>query len=296
MGCLKLQYYSTTELKIISSKKVLTLNKSENNNRRDYLYGFNGQEKTDEISGEGNHNTAMFWEYDTRLGRRWNQDPKPNPSISNYAAFANNPIWFSDPLGDTITVDLFDKTKDGATFHDVANTAVSKQTNDGVFMVYAHSHSGGIQYTDKKGNLQLAQTAEEFNTVMSERSPEYKQALKDGKQIVLKLYSCNAASEEYVAHDGRVIKRENTIAEKISVGLPANSTVVAADGYVWYGKTNGKPAIKGVQQTTEAQPQNTNNGGFVTIKNGKTVAKQKMSYNSTTGTTKKGEKKKVKGE
>lgn len=38
----------------------------------------------------------------TRLGRRWNQDPKPNPSISNYATFANNPIIYTDPFGDTV--------------------------------------------------------------------------------------------------------------------------------------------------------------------------------------------------
>jgi RHS repeat-associated protein len=71
---------------------------------RDYRYGFNGQMKDDEISGEGNHNTAMYWEYNTRLGRRWNQDPKPNTSISKYSAFANNPIWYRDPLGDTIKI------------------------------------------------------------------------------------------------------------------------------------------------------------------------------------------------
>jgi hypothetical protein len=41
-----------------------------------YRFGFNTQEKTNEIAGPGNHNTATFWEYDTRLGRRWNQDPK----------------------------------------------------------------------------------------------------------------------------------------------------------------------------------------------------------------------------
>ena len=69
-----------------------------------YRYGMNSQEKADEISGAGNHYTATHWEYDPRLGRRWNQDPKPNPSISNYAAFANNSIWYSDPLGDTIRV------------------------------------------------------------------------------------------------------------------------------------------------------------------------------------------------
>ena len=70
----------------------------------DYKYGFNGIEKTNEISGDGNHYTALFGEYDPRLGRRWNQDPKPNPSISNYVMFSNNPIWFSDPLLDTIIV------------------------------------------------------------------------------------------------------------------------------------------------------------------------------------------------
>ena len=71
-----------------------------------YRFGFNGQEKDDEVSGAGNHNTALFWEYDTRLGRRWNQDPKPNPSISNYATFANNPIMFVDLLGDSIGVNF----------------------------------------------------------------------------------------------------------------------------------------------------------------------------------------------
>ncbi len=66
-----------------------------------YRFGFNGQEMDNEISGQtGTHTTAMFWEYDSRLGRRWNLDPKPQIGISDYACFGNNPIWFSDPLGD----------------------------------------------------------------------------------------------------------------------------------------------------------------------------------------------------
>lgn len=36
----------------------------------DYRYGFNGQEKVDEISERGNHNTAEFGELDTRLVKR----------------------------------------------------------------------------------------------------------------------------------------------------------------------------------------------------------------------------------
>jgi hypothetical protein len=56
--------------------------------------------KEDEISGEGNHNTALFWEYDTRLGRRWNLDPVPQIAISDYAVNRNNPIYYNDPNGD----------------------------------------------------------------------------------------------------------------------------------------------------------------------------------------------------
>ena len=66
-----------------------------------YRFGLNGIEKLNEVAGVGNHYTALFGEYDPRLGRRWNQDPKPNPSISNYAIFNNNPNWFKDPLLDS---------------------------------------------------------------------------------------------------------------------------------------------------------------------------------------------------
>ena len=66
-----------------------------------YRYGFNGQEKDDEVSGEGNTNTAEFWEYDCRLGRRFNIDPKPNTSWSGYSTFMDNPLYFTDILGDT---------------------------------------------------------------------------------------------------------------------------------------------------------------------------------------------------
>ena len=59
-----------------------------------YRYGFNGQEKSDDVT-VGN-TTAEYWEYDSRIGRRWNIDPKPNISISSYATFANNPIMNND--------------------------------------------------------------------------------------------------------------------------------------------------------------------------------------------------------
>jgi hypothetical protein len=75
-----------------------------------YRFGFNGQEKDDEVSGPGNTNSALFWEYDTRLGRRWNLDPVVKAWESSYSCFSGNPIFFVDILGDN-EGDFY--TKDG---------------------------------------------------------------------------------------------------------------------------------------------------------------------------------------
>lgn len=64
-----------------------------------YRYGFGGQEADNEIYGQGNAYTAEFWEYDPRLGRRWNVDPVMKASQSPYMCFNNNPIVFTDPSG-----------------------------------------------------------------------------------------------------------------------------------------------------------------------------------------------------
>lgn len=70
---------------------------------KNYRFGFNTQEKDDEVYGAGNLNTAEFWEYDTRIGRRWNLDPVPDESESQYAVNKNNPIQYNDPDGDCPT-------------------------------------------------------------------------------------------------------------------------------------------------------------------------------------------------
>ncbi len=64
-----------------------------------YRYFFNGQEADNEVYGEGVSLTADFWQYDTRLGRRWNADPVFKEYESPYACFAGNPVWFTDRFG-----------------------------------------------------------------------------------------------------------------------------------------------------------------------------------------------------
>ena len=67
----------------------------------------NGQEKDDEIA-IGIY-TAQFWEYDSRIGRRWNTDPIVYPEQSPYACFNNDPVYYSDPSGLEGTNDGDDK-------------------------------------------------------------------------------------------------------------------------------------------------------------------------------------------
>jgi hypothetical protein len=64
-----------------------------------YRWGFGSQECDNDLSGRGNSYTAEFWQYESRLGRRWNVDPVDQVFLSNYSVNGCNPILFNDPRG-----------------------------------------------------------------------------------------------------------------------------------------------------------------------------------------------------
>ncbi|MBL7801492.1 MAG: hypothetical protein JNL95_12290 [Chitinophagales bacterium] len=108
-----------------------------------YKYGFNGQEKDDEVYGAGNLNTAQFWEYDTRLGRRWNIDPVVKPWQSRYDCFSDNPIINIDPEGD----DDYKVNKKG----EIKFLKATKDEKDKLIAVWDKKES---VFYNKKGELQ----------------------------------------------------------------------------------------------------------------------------------------------
>ena len=104
-----------------------------------YEYSFNTQMHTDEISGTGNHTTALFWEYDTRLGRRWNLDPVTYPWQSSYAVNNNNPIIFTDPLG------LFGTRREARKYKKENRESLGRGAK-----IRKNKEYGGFQIIDKK--------------------------------------------------------------------------------------------------------------------------------------------------
>ncbi|MCX6232915.1 MAG: hypothetical protein NTZ33_15405 [Bacteroidetes bacterium] len=132
-------------------------------------FGFNGQEKDQEIYNNQSTTTALFWEYDARIGRRWNRDPKSDASISNYASFANNPIWFCDPFGDTMRiagVSTWDNnlSKNGEFFKD----RMGKLFNDKVDVEYSTSNDMGdysMTFKVKEGAVLNEQEQAKFDYI-----------------------------------------------------------------------------------------------------------------------------------
>lgn len=94
-----------------------------------FRYSINEQESTPEIAP--NTTTAEFWQYDAKICRRWNVDPKPDISISNYSCFAGNPIFYQDVRGDSIPTYFLDKKNDlQANFQKEIPDAVQKMFNN----------------------------------------------------------------------------------------------------------------------------------------------------------------------
>jgi hypothetical protein len=95
---------------------------------KDYRYSINGQEKDKELNE--NITTALYWEYDSRIGRRWNVDPVVKEWESPYATFSNSPIIRVDPFGNSdTTVTSADGTQ-AVTLDNVINKLVFYQSSD----------------------------------------------------------------------------------------------------------------------------------------------------------------------
>ncbi len=65
----------------------------------DYRFGYQGSEKDNEVSGDGNSYTTEFRQLDPRLGRWFSVDPVFQPWQSPYTSMDNDPVNLTDGSG-----------------------------------------------------------------------------------------------------------------------------------------------------------------------------------------------------
>ncbi|MGE0561288.1 MAG: RHS repeat-associated core domain-containing protein [Flavobacteriales bacterium] len=118
-----------------------------NYNSSSYSYGFQGQLKTDEIKGSGNHYDFKFRGYDPRIGRMWSVDPlaKNFPWNSPYAIAENDVIRSIDLEGAEKLIKI---TNAQTGKSNVLTLKTSGQLGDGILEI-SQSVNGiaSLQYT-----------------------------------------------------------------------------------------------------------------------------------------------------
>jgi len=126
-----------------------------------YRYGYGTQEKDDDII-QGLY-TAEYWEYDTRLGRRWNVDPmfRKYPWQSPYATFNNNPIYFSDVSGLEGDQPKEHKVKAGETLGKLAK--MNGVTVDAIKDANSTLYGGKVDWNKRGANHDIIRTGETLN-------------------------------------------------------------------------------------------------------------------------------------
>jgi YD repeat-containing protein len=147
-----------------------------------YNYGYNGQMKDNEWAGLGNHNSALYWEYDTRTGRRWNLDPVLDPSQSSYSTFDNTPGSQNDPDGDCTDCPKEAKTLNDAAQNDKLSDGNKWQDQNGNW--YVHDAMAGAARRMETSDLppMLSRTSVPSH---SASNPESKQSLHNINELII---------------------------------------------------------------------------------------------------------------
>ena len=133
-----------------------------------FRFGYNGIEKTNEIAGIGNHYTALFGEYDTRIVGRWNTDPKSITRESSYVMFRNNPICYSDYNLDYSRIGAWWRNK----LNGGKGTNYSKFTQE---WGYQKSIDNGVAYKDGLSSNERSERIGKFKSthIKSQNSDEW---------------------------------------------------------------------------------------------------------------------------
>ncbi|MFO8054203.1 MAG: RHS repeat-associated core domain-containing protein, partial [Bacteroidales bacterium] len=113
-----------------------------------YRHLFNGMEQDPELKGVSNSYTTTWRQYEPRLGRWFSPDRIIKPWESRYAAFHNNPIYYTDPDG----LDTTKRAKKYAKKQGVEDYSIEQGKNGSVWIEWGSSEDGVATINAKQFN------------------------------------------------------------------------------------------------------------------------------------------------
>jgi len=225
-----------------------------------YRFGFNSKEKDNEIYGNGNSYTAEYWQYDARLGRRWNVDPVDKPWMSSYHAFSNKPITNVDPNGALDDVYITGEAAEKATeqLKKSTNLKLNREESGKISIVGGSIENeddqqlfDAITNPDIKVNVETTyETHHEGqrlfggafwgNTIATNDTEENENSLKNetaSAEQVVNPFQC-AAIDYFFGYPGQTILHEVTEAYQgalisIQKGMPAKPAFPNIENYIF---------------------------------------------------------------
>jgi RHS repeat-associated protein len=241
-----------------------------------YRFGYQGSEKDNEVSGDGNSYTTEFRQLDPRLGRWFSVDPVFQPWQSPYTSMDNNPIGLTDKKGDKTPKNKEDKfvytrTEDGLVYN-------IWKTKDGqyYFEIYNPKDQKSVYTTARNYNnmTQLGSTFGKFVAIFtaSNRKTKAEYAKKTAAAEEEKRKAAAAAKINSLKVKTTKVEERNKLTYKSNdVGgvstNEASATASNKSGEVQVGDINAKASVTSLEAkgTANAGKGNVNLGATATV-------------------------------
>ena len=196
-----------------------------------YRFGFQGQEKDDEVHGATG--TSYAFEYrihDPRIGRFLSIDPLAGqfPHNSPYAFSENRVIDGFEFEGLEI---VLVNPKVNPQDQGIYDAGMKEKDQSGIH-IFAHGNYQGMR--NDQGAVTRIRTPQEFAALLERESEQYRDR-KDGETTVIVLHSCD---------NGRTVKGQASFAQKASAEMPGIVIVAPEDwDYFTPGGTELGPLV-----------------------------------------------------
>jgi RHS repeat-associated protein len=172
-----------------------------------YRYGFQGQEKDDELKGEGNSLNYTFRMHDPRVGRFFAVDPltKEYPWYTPYSFSGNKPIQFIELEGleEAATTFTYEKMR-GKSIFKVSNADLivdkTKRRNEIIFMVVDGRKYKANSYETVNGRDDGDRKNGDFTGVVNLTNKDLSAILGYG-DFVFEVFAGSESKEQTVLHE-----------------------------------------------------------------------------------------------